>query len=84
MANIAKDVKTRPAGINDKFEIAVMDINNVVENKKAVLKAKGIKITRRNVYKSIYWWKKTRSWKIIQKIVGDFYELQNRRSNKKK
>ena len=44
MANIAKDVKTRPAGINDKFEIAVMDINNVVENKKAVLKAKGIKI----------------------------------------
>lgn len=44
MANIAKDVKTRPAGIDDNFEIAVMDINNVVENKKAVLKAKGIKI----------------------------------------
>lgn len=44
MANIAKDVKTRPAGINDKFEIAVMDINHVVENNKTVLKAKGVKI----------------------------------------
>lgn len=41
MANIAKDVKNRPAGINDNFEIAVMDINNVVENKKNVLKANG-------------------------------------------
>ena len=44
MANIAKDVKTRPAGINDNFEIAVMDINHVVENKKTVLKANGVKI----------------------------------------
>ena len=44
MANRAKDVKTRTAGINDNFEIAVMDINNVVENKKNVLKAKGMKI----------------------------------------
>lgn len=43
MANIAKDVKSRPAGINDNFEIAVMDINNVVEkeNKKTVLKVNG-------------------------------------------
>ena len=41
MANIAKDVKSRPAGINDNFEIAVMDINNVVENNKFVLKANG-------------------------------------------
>ena len=45
MANISKDVKTRPAGINDDFEIAVMDINHVVENKKTVLKARGVKIS---------------------------------------
>ena len=45
MANIAKDVKTRPAGINDNFEIAVMDINHVVENNKTVLKANGVKIS---------------------------------------
>ncbi len=44
MANKSKDVKTRPAGINDNIEIAVMDINNVVENNKTVLRAKGIKI----------------------------------------
>ena len=44
MANIKKDVKTSPAGINDNFEIAVMDINHVVENKKTVLKANGVKI----------------------------------------
>ena len=44
MANKAEDVKNRPAGINDNFEIAVMDINNVVENRRTVLKAKGIKI----------------------------------------
>ena len=44
MANIAKDVKTRPAGIDDNFEIAVMDINHVVENKKIILKARGVKI----------------------------------------
>lgn len=44
MANKAKDVKTIPAGINDNVEIAVMDINHVVENKKTVLKAKGLKI----------------------------------------
>ena len=43
MANKAKDVKTRPAGIKDNFEIAVMDINNVVEkeNRKTVLKVNG-------------------------------------------
>ncbi len=44
MANKSKDVKTRPAGINDNFEIAVMDIDHIVENEKTVLKAKGIKI----------------------------------------
>ena len=43
MANKSKDVKTRPAGINDNFEIAIMDINNVLEkeNKKNVLKVNG-------------------------------------------
>lgn len=44
MANRAKDVKTRPAGINDNFEIAVMNINHVVENNKTELEAKGLKI----------------------------------------
>ena len=44
MANKAKDVKTSPAGINDNFEIAVMDINHVVENKKIVMKANGVKV----------------------------------------
>lgn len=44
MAIKSKDVKTRPAGVNDNFEIAVMDINNVVENNKPVLKARGLKI----------------------------------------
>jgi hypothetical protein len=44
MANKSKDVKTRPAGINDNFEIAVMNINNIVENNKTVLKASGVKI----------------------------------------
>ena len=44
MAIKSKDVKTTPAGINDNFEIAVMDINNVVENNKPVLKARGVKI----------------------------------------
>ena len=44
MANISKDVKTRPAGIDDDFEIAVMDINHVVEKNKTVLKATGVKI----------------------------------------
>ena len=39
MANKSKDVKTRPAGINDNFEIAVMNKNN-----KTVLKASGVKI----------------------------------------
>ena len=38
MANKTKDVKNRPAGVNDNFEIAVMDINNIVENNKYVLK----------------------------------------------
>ncbi len=43
MANKSKDVKNRPAGINDNFEIAVMDINNVVEkeNRRPVLKVNG-------------------------------------------
>lgn len=44
MANKSKDVKNRPAGINDNFEIAVMNINNIVENNKTVLKASGVKI----------------------------------------
>lgn len=44
MANKSKDVKYSPAGINDNFEITVMDINHVVENKKTVLKANGVKI----------------------------------------
>lgn len=44
MANKTKDVKNRPAGVNDNFEIAVMDINNIVENNKYVLKAKGQKV----------------------------------------
>ena len=38
MANKSNDVKGSPAGINDNIEIAVMDINNVVENNKFVLK----------------------------------------------
>ena len=45
MARKSKDVKTTPAGMNDNFEIAVMDINNVVENNKPVLKARGVKIS---------------------------------------
>lgn len=44
MAIKSKDVKTRPAGLSDNFEIAVMDINNVVENNRPVLKAIGVKI----------------------------------------
>ena len=44
MANKSNDVKGSPAGINDNIEIAVMDINNVVERNKIVLKANGIKI----------------------------------------
>ena len=45
MANKSKDVKTRPAGINDDFIITVMDINNVVEKNKPVLKARGVKVS---------------------------------------
>ena len=45
MANKAKDVKTNPAGKDDNFEIAVMDINHVVENNKTVMKANGVKIS---------------------------------------
>lgn len=45
MANESKKVKSRPAGINDNIEIAVMDINNVIENNKPVMKAKGIKVS---------------------------------------
>ena len=45
MANISKDVKTNPAGINDDFIITVMDINNVVEKNKPVIKARGAKIS---------------------------------------
>ena len=44
MANKTKDVKNRPAGVNDNFEVAVMDINNVVENNKYVLKSNGRRI----------------------------------------
>ena len=45
MANKSNDGKCKPAGINDNIEIAVMDINNVVENNKYVLKANnGVKI----------------------------------------
>lgn len=44
MAIKSKDVKTRLAGLSDNFEIAVMDINNVVENNRPVLKAIGVKI----------------------------------------
>ena len=38
MANKLNDGKSNPAGINDNIEIDVMDINNVVENNKYVLK----------------------------------------------
>lgn len=38
MANKSNDGKSNPAGINDNIEIDVMDINNVVENNKYVLK----------------------------------------------
>ena len=41
MANKSNDGMSKPAGINDNIEIAVMDINNVVENNKFVLKANG-------------------------------------------
>lgn len=44
MANKSKYVKKVPAGNNDNFEIAVMDINHIVENGKVVLKAVGTKI----------------------------------------
>lgn len=44
MAIKSKDVKTIPAGIHDDFEIEVMDINNVVENNKPVLKARGVRV----------------------------------------
>ncbi|MBQ2938725.1 MAG: hypothetical protein IJE05_07710 [Clostridia bacterium] len=44
MANITKDVKNKPAGLDVNFEIDVMDINNIVENKKYVLKANGKRI----------------------------------------
>ena len=43
MANKAKDVKNRPAGINDEIDIAVMDINNIVEKGKIKLIANGSK-----------------------------------------
>ncbi len=45
MAFITKDVKSRPAGINDNYGIAVMDINNIVEKHKLVLKTKGYKVS---------------------------------------
>ena len=31
MANKSKDVKSRPAGINDNFDVVAADINNVVD-----------------------------------------------------
>lgn len=41
MATELKDVKpkTRPAGVNDNFVLTGLDINNVFENNKIVLKA---------------------------------------------
>ena len=45
MAKNSEKIKSRPAGINDNIEIAVMDINNVIENNKTVMKAKGIKVS---------------------------------------
>ena len=45
MAKKSEKIKSRPAGINDNIEIAVMDINNVIENNKTVMKAKGIKVS---------------------------------------
>ena len=44
MANKTKDVKSKSEGINDNFEIEVMDINHIVENKKYVLIAKGERV----------------------------------------
>lgn len=44
MANKSKDVKKVPAGMADNFEIAVMDINHIIEKDKVVLKARGTKI----------------------------------------
>lgn len=43
MANKAKDVKSKPAGINDEIDIAVMDINNIIEKGKFKLRANGSK-----------------------------------------
>ena len=45
MAKNSEKIKSRPAGINDNIEIAVMDINNVIENNKTVMKAQGIKVS---------------------------------------
>ncbi len=45
MAKKSEKIKSRPAGINDNIEIAVMDINNVIENNKTVMKAQGIKVS---------------------------------------
>ena len=38
MATISKDVKTTPAGENDNFKIVGVDINNIIEFDKYVLK----------------------------------------------
>ena len=37
MATISKDVKKKPAGMNDDIVIVGVDINNVIENNKIVL-----------------------------------------------
>ena len=38
MATKTEDVKKRPAGINDDFKLVGVDINNVIENNRTVLK----------------------------------------------
>lgn len=46
MANKSKDVKTRPAGINDNFIVEGVDFYNIIEKEKFEMKAaqKGVKI----------------------------------------
>ena len=37
----SKDVKSKPAGKDDNFQFVAIDINNIIENDKFVLKANG-------------------------------------------
>ena len=37
----SKDVKIKPAGKDDNFQFVAIDINNIIENDKFVLKANG-------------------------------------------